>query len=455
LFRRRGAAHDEAAHGTVTVADVFLPDTAEATDVTDGGADGGATGTGPATDAGPDTDTDTDTDTDIGPDAGTGTGTVKLVDPNAEAAPSGAPDPITAPVPVVPGDASALTPPGATDRPVMRFGFGDHADVDARSAASVVALSGPVPDLAGDHGVVDAGAAGTGSVATKSRKLVSIGFDTDLEDLEVTPLDPSPVDIARPEVEPRMRARRIQVRRDAGRKRLHWVIAGGVVLALLIGAGIVLDSPIFAVNDVEVTGATYTNRARLQSVVDDLDGATLLGAKLGRAEQTLAADPWVKRVRIERRPLRGIRIEIVERTPSVTYAGADQHWRVLDPTGKVLAVLDPAGAKPVDPLTLLTAPAAPNLRAGATAPAAYTAAADLVPRLPPALRTLTCSMAVGTDGKLSLNLCNHYVIVLGSAEQLRDKLVTAMYLLTAEQAKLAGSKAMNVSDPFQPVLIPK
>jgi hypothetical protein len=47
------------------------------------------------------------------------------------------------------------------------------------------------------------------------------------------------------------------------------------------------------------------------------------------------------------------------------------------------------------------------------------------------------------------------VIVLGSAEQLRDKLVTAMYLLTAEQAKLAGSKAMNVSDPFQPVLIPK
>jgi cell division protein FtsQ len=447
LFRRRGAAHDETAQGTVTVADVFLPDRPEAADLTNTGADRGGPGTGTATDAG----------TDAGTGTGTGTATVKLVDPNAasSAASSGAPDPITAPVPVVPGDTSTLPPPGVTDRPVMRFGFGDHADVDARSAGSIVPLSAPVTDPAGEHGVGDGTAAGSGSVATKPRELVSIGFDTDLEDLEVTPLDPSPVDIARPEVEPRLRARRIQVRRDAGRKRLHWVIAGGVVLALLIGAGIVLDSPIFAVNDVEVTGATYTSRARLQSVVDDLDGATLLGAKLGRAEQTLAADPWVKRVRIERRPLRGIRIEIVERTPSVTYAGADQHWRVLDPTGKVLAVLDPAGAKPVDPLTLLTAPSAPNLRAGATAPAAYAAAADLVPRLPPALRTLTCSMAVGTDGKLSLNLCNHYVIVLGSAEQLRDKLVTAMYLLTAEQAKLAGSKAMNVSDPFQPVLIPK
>ena len=253
-----------------------------------------------------------------------------------------------------------------------------------------------------------------------------------------------------------MRARRIQVRRDAGRRRLRWVVVGGVVLLLLVGAGIVLDSPLFAVNDVEVTGATYTNRARLQSVVDDLDGSTLLGAKLGKAQQALAADPWVERVRVERRPLRGIRIEIVERSPSVTYVGADQHWRVLDSTGKVLTVLSPAGSKPVDPLELTPAVARPGPRAPArTPPAAYAAAADLVPRLPPSLRTLTCSMQVAADGSLTMELCNRYQIVLGSADQLRDKLITAMYLLTAQQAKLAGTKAMNVSDPFHAVLIPK
>jgi len=390
-------------------------------------------------------------------------GTVKLVDPEAAGPPrSDPPDPVTAPVPVVPPSVAtsagspdgggALPPPPTADRPVMRFGFGDDADIEVRSAGTVV----PAPASASDQdGGSTSADAPPGSVATKPRKVVSIGFDTDLEDVETTSFDPSPVDLARPEVEPRIRARRIQVRRDAGRKRLRWVIAAGAVLVVLIGAGIVLDSPVFAINDVEVTGATYTSRARLQSVVDDLDGATLLGAKLGQAEQTLAADPWVKRVRVERRPLRGVRIEIVERTPSVTYVGADQHWRVLDTTGKVLAVLDPAGSKPVDPLWLATAAPGPNLRPGATAPASYVAAADLVPRLPPALRTLTCSMGVATDGKLTISLCNHYTIVLGSAEQLRDKLVTAMYLLTAQQAKLAGTKAMNVSDPFQPVLIPK
>ena len=51
----------------------------------------------------------------------------------------------------------------------------------------------------------------------------------------------------------------------------------------------------------EVTGAAYTDPVRLQQVVADLDGASLLGADLGRAEATLAADPWVKRVRVERK----------------------------------------------------------------------------------------------------------------------------------------------------------
>jgi hypothetical protein len=95
-------------------------------------------------------------------------------------------------------------------------------------------------------------------------------------------------------------------------------------------AGLVLESPLFAINDVSVTGATYTDPARLQKVVDQLDGSTLLGADLGKAEATLAADPWVKRVRVERRPLRGVRIEIVERVPVATYMGTDQRWRVLD-----------------------------------------------------------------------------------------------------------------------------
>jgi cell division protein FtsQ len=405
-----------------------------------------------------------------------------VTDLNDEADAPGGPD--TAPVPVVP----AAPKNGSPDR-VLRFGFKEDAAAaevpTPGSPSSPASASGSSPASAGPRspepaalappqglGAVvpvprrDPGrpedpvtaptpAVGEGSVATKPRKIISIGSDLDLDEIETTSFDPSPVELARPGVEPRLRARRIQVLRSEGLRRLRWAVLGAVALLALAAAGIVLESPVFAINDVEVTGAAYTNRARLQGVVDDLDGATLLGADLHKAEATLAADPWVKRVRIERRPLRGVRIEIVERTPVATYMGTDQRWRVLDPTGRVLAVLDPPGSKPVDPLELKLPTPGPDLEPSATAPASLVAASDLVPRLPQSLRAQTCSMSVAATGGLQLNLCKHYVIDLGQPEQLRDKLIAAMYVMTARPTDVAASRRMNVSDPFHPVLISK
>jgi cell division protein FtsQ len=292
-------------------------------------------------------------------------------------------------------------------------------------------------------------------VPVTAHKVVTISVEDDLEEIATTPFDPSPVELPRPGVDPRLRARRIQVRRDEGRKRLRWAIVGGAVAAVLIAAGLVLESPIFAINEVSVTGATYTDPARLQKVVDQLDGSTLLGADLGKAEATLAADPWVKRVRVERRPLRGVRIEIVERVPVVTYMGSDQRWRVLDADGRVMAVLDPPGSKPVDPLELTLAAPGPDLRAGATVPADLAGAASIVPRLPTDLRSKTCSLAVGEAGQLTMTMCDGFVIDLGSPGRLRDKLVTTMFVLNTRADDVARSSGLNVGDPERPVLIQK
>jgi len=358
---------------------------------------------------------------------------------------------VTGPVPAVGADPAAgvapvgdpLPPPA----PKLRFGFGT-GEHEALPPPSPV-LAPPVP--AGRVG------AATGEVAVTDapRKVVTIGFEGDLEQLETTPFDPSPVDLARPGVDPRLRARRIQVRRDEGRKRLRWAVLGGAGVAVLLGAGLVLESPLFAVNDVDVTGAVYTDPARLAEVVDDLDGSSLLGADLGRAEATLAADPWVKRVRVERRLLRGVRIEIVERIPVTTYMGADQRWRVLDAEGKVMAVLDPPGSKPVDPLELTLATPGPDLEPGATAPAALAGAAGVVPRLPSDLRSRTCSLAVSDQGRLQLHLCDGFVVDLGSPDRLRDKLVTTIFVLNTRTDEVAASSGLDVADPERPVLIQK
>ncbi|HEY8092847.1 MAG TPA: FtsQ-type POTRA domain-containing protein [Acidimicrobiales bacterium] len=363
-------------------------------------------------------------------------------DPSAAGA-----DPITAPVPVVGGAGEAGATLTVPPPPKLRFGFGEGEGVLP-----------PAVDTAAVAPVVTATATGTAAapaLAGEIRKVVTIGFEDDLEQIETTSFDPSPVDLPRPGVDPRLRARRIQVRRDEGRKRLRWALVAGVVAALLIGAGLVLESPVFSVNDVEVTGAAYTDPVRLQQVVADLDGASLLGADLGRAEATLAADPWVKRVRVERRPLRGVRIEIVERVPATTYMGTDQRWRVLDADGRVLAVLDPPGSKPTDPLELTLAAPGPDLEPGATVPAALAGASSIIPRLPADLRARTCSLGVSEVGRLQMTMCDGFVIDLGSPERLRDKLVTTIFVLNTRAEDVAASSGLNVGDPERPVLIQK
>jgi cell division protein FtsQ len=367
-------------------------------------------------------------------------------------------DPITAPVPVIDGGTPAPSngsspgtplPPPAPSK--LRFGFDEGADTPPLVTPGVTVA----PSTAAAGGASAAAAATTGEVPVTAHKVVTISVEDDLEEIATTTFDPSPVDLPRAGVDPRLQARRIQVRRDQGRKRLRWAIVGGAVVAVLIAAGLVLESPIFAINDVSVTGATYTDPARLQKVVDQLDGSTLLGADLGKAEATLAADPWVKRVRVERRPLRGVRIEIVERVPVVTYMGADQRWRVLDADGRVMAVLDPPGSKPVDPLQLALVAPGPDLRAGATVPADLAGAASIVPRLPADLRSRTCSLAVGEAGQLTMTMCDGFVIDLGSPDRLRDKLVTTIFVLNTRADDVARSSGLNVGDPERPVLIQK
>jgi cell division protein FtsQ len=409
LFRHRRAL----AAGTVPPQDVFVEDSAE---TGDGAADG------------------------------------ELTTPEERAAA------ITGPVPIVAEE--------VTEKPRLRFGFGDPVEGNGEGAERELVTTGVT-----SAGTATAGADGaTGLTTTEGqettaasppRKVISIGFDHELDEIETISLDStsafatpsgSPVDLERPEVDARLRARWIQARRDEGRRRLRWAIAGGVLLTLLIAAGLVLESPLFAINDVNVDGAVYTNPARLQHVVDDLLGSSLIGADLGRAEATLTADPWVRRVRVERRPLRGVRIEIVERVPVATYMGADQRWRVLDPTGRVLAVLDPPGSKPVDPLELKLPEHGPDLEAGANAPSTVAGAADLIPRLPAELRTRTCSLGVGDVGQLTLNFCDGYIVDLGQPEDLRDKLVTTMFVLNSNP-NVAASHRLNVADASHPVLI--
>ncbi len=137
-------------------------------------------------------------------------------------------------------------------------------------------------------------------------------------------------------IEPRLRQRRIGVRRAESRRRLRWFVIGGVVLLIVIAALAVLGSSLFDVDEVDVNGNVYTDPDQLQAVVDDLMGTPVLLVDTQQAEADLEAIPWVEDARVRTSFPNSASIELRERTPLVAMAGADGLSRVLDRDGRVL-----------------------------------------------------------------------------------------------------------------------
>ena len=195
-------------------------------------------------------------------------------------------------------------------------------------------------------------------------------------------------------IEPRLRQRRIGVRRAESRRRLRWLILAGAVLLVVVAALAVVGSSLFAVDDVAVTGNVYTDAAELQAVVDDLTGTPVLRVDTLAAEEQLESIPWVEDARVTTKFPNSATIEIRERTPLVAMLGADGQARVLDREGRVLTLVD---GQPVA-LVWISGPGTLDVGLGDTASIGYSAAASLVTKLTPTIRSRVDSMMVTPDG---------------------------------------------------------
>ena len=227
-------------------------------------------------------------------------------------------------------------------------------------------------------------------------------------------------------IEPRLRDRRIAVKKAAGRKRIKWVLIATVVVAVVVGGLAVLGSSLFAVDDVEVEGAVYTDEQALAAVVEDLRGTPVLRVDTDAAERELEAIPWVEDARVTTDFPDGVKIEIRERTPVVAYQAGDDRYRVIDGEGRVLDVLD---GQPVEYLQL-TSTEPPALAAGQFAPRGFAAAARLVQAMTPEMARRAESVAVAPDGSdLRLQLRGGAEVRFGAAEDLVAKLVRLQTVL--------------------------
>ncbi|MEY2522023.1 MAG: cell division protein FtsQ, partial [Ilumatobacteraceae bacterium] len=173
-------------------------------------------------------------------------------------------------------------------------------------------------------------------------------------------------------MDPRVRARRIAVRRAKGRKRLIWVAIAAAILLVLVGAVAVLASSLFDVRTIDVQGAVYTDPQQLSAIVDKVRGEAILLVDTRQIERELEGIAWVESARVSTHFPHRVFIDIRERMPIATFAGSDGKFRVIDRDGRVLDVVD---GIPID--YMLVTGANPDVDRGQFAGRPFASAAQL------------------------------------------------------------------------------
>lgn len=145
-------------------------------------------------------------------------------------------------------------------------------------------------------------------------------------------------------VHPRMRLRRIEVRRDAGRRRLRRVAVLLAVVVAVLAVATVIRSPLLDVDHVEATGGQETSSEEVLAAAGIRRGESLVGLDAGAAERRIEALPWVASATVTRRWPGGVEVSIRERKATAAVRITDTGWAKIDEDGRVLSVADAAPA---------------------------------------------------------------------------------------------------------------
>ena len=253
----------------------------------------------------------------------------------------------------------------------------------------------------------------------KPRAIIVIDADAPAD-----PMGPGSTDATGDRVDPRIRARRRQVQRAAGRKRFRVLIGIATAVVLVVGGSILLQSPLFSVRDVRIDGVHYADATAIKAVADGLYGQPLFRADLVKAQDEILLQPWVRRVRIIRTWPRSITIDIAERTPIGAVPTEDQAWRVIDIEGRVLAITD---GQPKDFMAIRGDPK--PVEVGGVVSPQMISGARLADSLPGRLKSITREVIVGGDGAVALEISPKGRILLGTIDDLRAKLISVLTFL--------------------------
>lgn len=245
-------------------------------------------------------------------------------------------------------------------------------------------------------------------------------------------------------MDPRFRRRRIEVRRDQGRRRLRLLLVLAAVLGLTAVAWLLVRSPFLDVDRVVVEGAAHTPAIGVVRASRVRTGSAMVHVDESDAARRVEGLPWIARANVHLRWPGTVVIDVTERSPFAVTGIDGGNWAVLDESGRVLdrtpvaqpelAVLE--GVGPVGTAGSTLATAAPALA--------------VIRALTPQLRARTKSVARTGNGDVELHLTPTGTVRLGPPSDLDTKLRSAERVLAQVDGR--NLALLDVRLPASPVL---
>lgn len=250
--------------------------------------------------------------------------------------------------------------------------------------------------------------------------------------------------IRRAEIDPRIRQRRIEVRRASGRKRLRRVLALAVVLAIGLAGVLASLSPLMDVDRIAVAGATATPQSEITAASGLSVGDPMVRIDVDAATAALEALPWVDSAVVRRDFPSAVKIEITERQP-IGIVRSGETEALVDATGRVLGAVQ-FGFGDLPRMEISRALPAPGERLGDDSQTML----DLTAIVGSGIDGHTVVVVEGPDGEASLTVDETISVRLGDGERMATKVRSTATLL--DQVDLTCVDAIDVRIADLPVL---
>lgn len=267
--------------------------------------------------------------------------------------------------------------------------------------------------------------------------------------MTITPVTPT---TDRPQVDPRIWTRRVEVTRARGRRRLRFVLVGVGACVLAVSAFAVLHSGLLGARHLYVAGAVHTSAQEVLSSAGLVSHPPLIDIDPTVSAERIEALPWIETARVSIHWPDSVTVSVTERAAvaAVEVPGAvigRISWALVDETGRVLAdqATRPAGLVALD---VVVAPGRP----GTDLAAADNAGVSVAASLPALLASRVTAIEVAPATGVTLGISGGLSAIIGAPQDLSAKYEALASVLAG--APLSSGDVINVSVPDEPAVGP-